>query len=126
MQTFPIRCRCRMTSDAIARNHEATMPKSTISGSSGKKYGRPALYEGSESKGAPRIGLRLPPNELEAVDSWIAKQQKPLPSRPLAIRRLVELGQKTAPPTIEQINEAKSHAARAAKLAAELGLKIKK
>lgn len=100
-----------------------TMPKSTISG--GSKCGRPALYEGSESKEAPRIGLRLPPNELEAVDSWIAKQQKPLPSRPLAIRRLVELGLKTAPPSLEQINEAKSHAAQAAKLADELGLKVK-
>jgi hypothetical protein len=91
-----------------------------------QKRGRPVLYEGSEGKGAPQIGLRLPPKELEAIDSWIAKQQKPLPSRPLAIRRLIELGLKTAPPTIEQINEAKSHAARAAKLAAELGLKVKK
>ena len=102
------------------------MVKSKITGSSKQKRGRPLLYEGSEGKGAPQIGLRLPPKELDAVDSWIANQEKPLPSRPLAIRRLIELGLKTAPPTIEQINEAKSHAARAAKLAAELGLKVKK
>jgi hypothetical protein len=68
------------------------MGKSTITGSSKKKRGRPALYEGSEGKGAPQIGLRLPPPELAAVDFWIAKQPKPKPSRPVAIRRLVELG----------------------------------
>jgi hypothetical protein len=30
--------------------------------------GRPQLYEGSEGKGAPLIGVRLPPDELAAVD----------------------------------------------------------
>ncbi|MGL3210846.1 hypothetical protein [Bradyrhizobium sp. BR 1433] len=48
------------------------------------------LYEGSEGKGAPQIGLRLPPAELAAVDSWIAKQEDK-PSRPEAIRRLLAL-----------------------------------
>jgi hypothetical protein len=70
------------------------MAKSTITGSSKKKRGRPALYAGSEGKGAPQIGLRLPPPELAAVDGWIANQPKPKPSRPVAIRRLVELGLK--------------------------------
>jgi hypothetical protein len=70
------------------------MAKSTITGSSKKKRGRPALYEGSEGKGAPQIGLRLPPAELAAVDFWIAKQPQPKPSRPVAIRRLVEIGLK--------------------------------
>jgi hypothetical protein len=70
------------------------MAKSTIIGSSKKKRGRPALYEGSNGKGAPQIGLRLPPNDLARVDVWIAKQAKPKPSRPEAIRRLVEMGLK--------------------------------
>jgi hypothetical protein len=50
------------------------------------------LYEGSKGQGAPQIGLRLPPPELAAVDAWIKEQPKPKPSRPVAIRRLVELG----------------------------------
>jgi hypothetical protein len=32
---------------------------------------------------------------LDALDNWIAKQKEPKPSRPEAIRRLVELGLKT-------------------------------
>jgi hypothetical protein len=74
--------------------YQLIMVKSIITGISKKKRGRPALYEGSEGKGAPQIGLRLPPPELAAVDGWIAKQPKPRPSRPVAIRRLVELGLK--------------------------------
>lgn len=70
------------------------MAKSTIIGSSKKKRGRPALYEGSNGKGAPQIGLRLPPDDLAAVDAWIARQKEPDLSRPEAIRRLVELGLK--------------------------------
>ena len=69
------------------------MAKSTKTGSSKKKRGRPALYEGSEGKGAPQIGLRLPPVELAAIDAWIKKQPDTL-SRPIAIRRLVEIGLK--------------------------------
>jgi hypothetical protein len=71
------------------------MIKSIVTGSSKKKRGRPALYEGSEGKGAPQIGLRLPPPELATVDAWIVKQPKPKPSRPVAIRRLVEMGLKS-------------------------------
>jgi hypothetical protein len=70
------------------------MAKSTITGSSKKKRGRPTLYEGSDGKGAPQIGLRLPPPELAAIDTWIKEQPKPRPSRPVAIRRLVEIGLK--------------------------------
>ena len=71
------------------------MGKSTITGSSKKRRGRPTLYEGSKGKGAPQIGLRLPPPELAAIDRWIAKQPKPKPSRPVAIRRLVGLALET-------------------------------
>jgi hypothetical protein len=74
--------------------YQLIMAKSTIIDSRKKKRGRPALYEGSNGKGAPQIGLRLPPDDLAAVDGWIAKQAKPKPSRHEAIRRLVELGLK--------------------------------
>jgi hypothetical protein len=74
--------------------YQLIMAKATITGSSKKKRGRPALYEGSNGKGAPQIGLRLPPDDLAAVDAWIAKRKEPDLSRPEAIRRLVELGLK--------------------------------
>jgi hypothetical protein len=74
------------------------MAKSIITGSSKKRRGRPTLYEGSKGKGAPQIGLRLPPAELASVDAWIKDQPKPKPTRPVAIRRLVELGLKVRTP----------------------------
>jgi hypothetical protein len=70
------------------------MAKSTILIAVKRKRGRPALYEGSNGKGAPQIGLRLPPDDLAAVDAWIAKQKEPDLSRPEAIRRMVDLGLK--------------------------------
>jgi hypothetical protein len=36
-----------------------------------KNRGRPALYEGRKGKGAPQIGLRVPPVALAAIDVWI-------------------------------------------------------
>jgi hypothetical protein len=74
--------------------YQLIMAKSIIIGSGKKKRGRPALYEGSNGKGAPQIGLRLPPDNLARVDAWIAKRKEPDLSRPEAIRRLVELGLK--------------------------------
>jgi hypothetical protein len=67
------------------------MAKSTITGIGKKKRGRPTLYEGRKGEGAPQIGLRLPPEELAAVDVWIQKQAPDL-SRPQAIRCLLQLG----------------------------------
>jgi hypothetical protein len=55
-----------------------------------KRRGRPTLYAGSEGKGAPLIGIRLPPDELAAIDGWIARQKGTL-SRPVAIRRLIAM-----------------------------------
>jgi hypothetical protein len=55
--------------------------------------GRPTLYEGSEGKGAPLIGVRLPPDELAAVDDWLSRESEPL-SRPEAIRRLIKIALK--------------------------------
>ena len=52
-----------------------------------KKRGRPAT--GTH----PTIGVRMPDAEIEAVDRW-RLQQEDEPSRPIAIRRLVELGLK--------------------------------
>lgn len=70
------------------------MGKSTISATKKKKRGRPRAYAESEGKGAPQIGLRLPPVELKAVDEWITRHKDMNLSRPEAIRRLVSLGLK--------------------------------
>lgn len=48
-----------------------------------KKRGRPATGKGES------INVRLQPDQLAAVDAWAAKQEDG-PSRPEAIRRLVE------------------------------------
>ena len=47
-----------------------------------KKRGRP--------KSEPTTVIRLPVSVLLAVDDWIAAQPEPRPSRPEAIRRLLE------------------------------------
>jgi hypothetical protein len=41
-------------------------------------------------KGTPVL-VRLQPKQLAALDVWIKRQPKPKPSRPEAIRRLIEL-----------------------------------
>jgi len=41
-----------------------------------------------------QVVVRMQPAPLSALDAWITKQ-KDVPSRPEAIRRLVELGLKT-------------------------------
>jgi len=38
--------------------------------------------------------VRMPPAKLAAVDLWIREKPRPKPSRPEAIRHLVELGLK--------------------------------
>jgi hypothetical protein len=52
-----------------------------------KKRGRPK--GGGRGKGT-LIGVRFPRQELNPLDTWIANQPDPQPSRPEAIRRLVE------------------------------------
>jgi hypothetical protein len=47
---------------------------------------------GRPATGAESIQLRLLPDQLASVKDWIAAQPKPRPSRPEAIRRLVDLG----------------------------------
>ena len=53
-----------------------------------KKRGPPAT-----GKGEPVV-VRMHPPMLAGLDEWIAKQKQPFPSRPEAVRRLVELGLK--------------------------------
>jgi hypothetical protein len=48
-----------------------------------KRIGRPPV-------GSTLVGVRLPPDELAALDAWIAKQ-KDKPGRPEALRRMVEI-----------------------------------
>jgi hypothetical protein len=38
------------------------------------------------------IGVRLQPDELEALDAWSAAQNDPKPSRPEALRQLARKG----------------------------------
>lgn len=52
-----------------------------------KNRGRPATGRGETT------GVRLHPPDIEAIDEW-RRTQSDLPSRPEAIRRLVELGLK--------------------------------
>lgn len=68
------------------------MKKSRISVNKKKKVGRPRVYTDREGGGAQLIGIRMPPDEVAAVDGWIAAQPEPQPSRPEAIRRLTAAG----------------------------------
>jgi hypothetical protein len=55
-----------------------------------KKRGRPAIGKGLT------IGVRLQPEFLNPLDAWIAAQPNSKPSRPEAIRRLMQLGLKAS------------------------------
>jgi hypothetical protein len=52
----------------------------------GKRRGRPPTGIGKP------IGLRLYPDMTARLDAWIAQHADPKPSRPDAIRRLLDLG----------------------------------
>jgi Arc/MetJ-type ribon-helix-helix transcriptional regulator len=62
------------------------MDKSTVIPK--KKRGPPPT-----GKGEPVV-VRMQPQLLAFLDGWIGKQKPPYPSRPEAVRRLVELGLK--------------------------------
>jgi hypothetical protein len=54
-----------------------------------------SISDTRKSRGRPRIdatqlAVRMPPENLARLDSWIAGQPEPRPSRPEAIRRLVD------------------------------------
>ena len=44
----------------------------------------------------PSVGVRLPPPEMAALDNW-RRQQPDMPTRPEAIRRLIEIGLNSNP-----------------------------
>lgn len=51
---------------------------------------------GKSARGRPRVDatpvtVRIPPDQLATLDAWIAERPDPKPSRPEAIRRLLEL-----------------------------------
>ena len=53
-----------------------------------------AIIATRKSRGRPRvdatqIGLRVPPDQLEQLDAYIARQPDPKPSRPEAIRQIL-------------------------------------
>jgi hypothetical protein len=63
------------------------MARSIVSNIRKKTIGRPRVD-------AVPVLVRIPPDELAVIDGWIKGKQSPKPSRPEAIRRLVELGLK--------------------------------
>src|SRR5215475_6428443 len=83
------------------------MPKSISRTRKRRGRGRPPT-------GAISIHLRMVPNEVALVDAWIARREAVKPTRPEAIRRLVELAlsyaRDTKPPS-------KGKAKRASELA---------
>ena len=61
---------------------------------------KPSIRDTAKKRGRPKttgpgtgVMVRLQPDAIAALDAWIARQDEP-PSRPEAIRRLVELGLK--------------------------------
>jgi hypothetical protein len=88
---------------------------------SAKRRGRPVTTGTGTT-----IGVRMLDDRIAVLDAWIAKQ-KSKPSRPEAIRRLVEIGLLTSTTTTDMRYQAKASdsAAKAKKLAGELGLKAK-
>lgn len=75
----------------------------------------------------PARTIRLSDDFIATVDAWAARQDD-TPSRSEAIRRLVEIGLLTATtsPDMRYQAKARDSAAKAKKLAGELGLKAKK
>ena len=49
-----------------------------------KKRGRPATGRGD------LVGVRIQPEQLAALDAWCAAQPDPKPSRPEAIRKILD------------------------------------
>jgi len=68
----------------------------------------------------PQIGVRVDADFIKQIDEW-RKKQDDIPSRPEAIRRLVEIGlSKSEPPKGPKVlSTAKQSAARAAELAGD-------
>jgi hypothetical protein len=65
---------------------------------------------GRPSTRAQSIHLRLLPDQLAGLKDWIATQPKPRPSRPEAIRRLIDLGLIGTQPMRQRSSKAASKA----------------
>jgi hypothetical protein len=76
-----------------------------------KKHGKPAT-----GKGEPVV-VRMHPPQLKALDAWIAQQEPPFPSRPKAVRRLLELALANSKKPL--VRHPEKLAARAMELASE-------
>jgi hypothetical protein len=57
----------------------------------------PSLDNKTKTRGRPKttgkgdlVGVRLQPSVIEKIDCWIARQPSPKPTRPEAIRRMVD------------------------------------
>jgi len=79
-----------------------------------------SIADNTKKRGRPRttgagklIGVRLLPEPLAALDSWIAKQRETM-SRPEAIRMLVEAAMSMAHTTAKTKNKGPSAAIKAA------------
>jgi hypothetical protein len=85
-----------------------------------KKIGRPRTGVGA------LVGQRWHEEQLAQIDRW-RRAQADMPTRSEAIRRLVEIGLLTSTTTPDMRYQAKASdsAAKAKKLAGELGLKAK-
>lgn len=57
----------------------------TSTGNDRKPRGRPRVD-------ATHVGVRIPPDQLAALDAFVASQPDPKPSRPEAVRRLIDVG----------------------------------
>ena len=63
-----------------------------------------------EASSAERLMLEMPPGELKSIDAWIKTQPAPRPSRPDAIRRLVEQALAGAQPPQQRSKKAAAKA----------------
>ncbi|MET4370227.1 hypothetical protein ABIA99_002915 [Bradyrhizobium sp. LB12.1] len=89
------------------------MAKSTVSNIRKKRpLGRPRVD-------AVPVMVRMPPNEMQGVDRWIEGRPPPKPSRPEAIRRLVEIGLGKSLSNPAMTSTGKVSAERAKELAAK-------
>lgn len=84
------------------------------------------MGRGRPSTGGRRDGVlvRFEREQIDALDAWIARQPAP-PSRPEAIRRLVELGLGKPVPTITVTSTANASSERAREMAGNTIDKLK-
>jgi hypothetical protein len=93
---------CRLWGGRELRGEARRKARRSISRTEKRGRGRPPT-------GAESIHLRRLPLQLSAVDEW-ARSQKDRPSRPKAVRRLIELSLAATKPTTKNNRKAKAKA----------------